>query len=185
MWHTVPVALTATMHRFALDLSDVDRGVYEQLDLRVAQHPSESAVRMVARVLAYALRYEEGIAFGRGVSSADEPAIWVKDLRGDTTLWVDVGLPAGERLHRAMKAVGRVVVYCHKDPTPWLREVERATIHKKECLEVWSFPADLLAAVADRISRNTSLSITVTDGILYLDIDGFSVEGVPVRHSFE
>ncbi|RLB46048.1 MAG: hypothetical protein DRJ42_28560 [Deltaproteobacteria bacterium] len=170
------------MHRFAIDLSDVDRGVYEQLDLRVAQHPSESVRRMVARVLAYCLRYEEGIAFGRGVSSAEEPALWVKDLRGDVTLWVDVGLPAPERLHRAMKSVGRVVVYAHKDPTPWLREVDRATIHKKDALEIWSFPAELLEAFEAGVSRNTKLSLTVTDGLLYLDIAGASVSGAPVRH---
>ena len=82
-------------------------------------------------------------------------------------------------------AVGRVVVYCHKDPTPWLREVQRATIHKKEALEVWSFPLELLTVLADRVSRKTALGITVTDGVLYLDIDGFSVEGTPVRHVFE
>ena len=77
------MALTSTIHRFQIQLSDVDRGVYESLDLRVAQHPSESAQRMLARVLAYALRHEEGIDFGRGLSTVEEPALWVKDLRGE------------------------------------------------------------------------------------------------------
>lgn len=171
------------MHRFSIDLSDVDRGVYQEFDLRVAQHPSESARRMAARVLAYCLCYDEGIAFGRGVSSADEPALWVKDLRGDVTLWVDVGLPTAERLHRAMKAVGRVAVYAHKDPTPWLRELTRATIYKKESVEIWSFPTELLEAFEERLARNMTLRLTVTDGLLYLDIDGVTVTAAPTRHT--
>ena len=65
------MALTATMHRFELDLSDVDRGVYQQLELRVAQHPSEAVRYMLARVIAYCLSWEEGIAFTRGLAAAD------------------------------------------------------------------------------------------------------------------
>ena len=49
------------MHTFTVDLADVDRGVYEQLSLRVARHPSETASNVLLRVLAYALEYEEGI----------------------------------------------------------------------------------------------------------------------------
>ena len=46
------MALTATMHHIEVALSDVDRGVYEALDLRVAQHPSESMRYLLTRTLA-------------------------------------------------------------------------------------------------------------------------------------
>ena len=46
------MALGATVHRFQIDLSDVDRGVYEALDLRVARHPSESVPYLLTRTLA-------------------------------------------------------------------------------------------------------------------------------------
>ena len=49
------MALTATIYNFDIDLSDSDRGVYETLALRVAQHPSESDEYLIARVLAYLL----------------------------------------------------------------------------------------------------------------------------------
>jgi len=177
------MALGSTMYRFAIELSDVDRGVYESLDLRVAQHPSESARRMVARVVAYALRYEEGIAFGRGVSTVDEPAIWVKDLRGDVTAWIDVGLPAPERLHRASKTGARVFVYNHKDPTPWLREIEKAKIHNREAIEIWTLPAPFLDALQERVARNVAWSITVTDGLIYVQDGDDTFEGAPVRQA--
>jgi uncharacterized protein YaeQ len=138
------MALGATIHRFQIDLSDVGRGVYTSLELRVAQHPSESGRRMLARVLAYALQYEEGIEFGRGLSTSEDPALWVKDLRGDVRAWIEVGQPSAERLHKASKLGARVVVYAYADPAPLLRELARGAIHRREQLEVWELPRALL-----------------------------------------
>ncbi len=76
------MALGATVRRFDLEVSDVDRGVYESLDLKVAQHPSENGPYLVARMLAYALELEEGLAFTNGLAASDEPALWVRDLTG-------------------------------------------------------------------------------------------------------
>ena len=65
---SVRVALTATVYRLNLTLSDVERGVYEKLELRLARHPSESARYFWLRTIAYCLSYEEGIAFSKGGS---------------------------------------------------------------------------------------------------------------------
>src|SRR5204862_6865145 len=65
------VALSSTIHQFAVQLSHVDRGVYEALELRVARHPSESEEFMCARVLAYCLECQEGLAFSKGLADAD------------------------------------------------------------------------------------------------------------------
>ena len=109
------MAETATIYNFSIDLSDMDRGVYETLELRVARHPSETAEYMVVRVLAYCLEYQEGITLTEGVSSGHEPALLVRDLTGRVTAWIEVGLPDAARLHRASKLAGRVAVYTHRD----------------------------------------------------------------------
>ncbi|MGO8608693.1 YaeQ family protein, partial [Rhizobium johnstonii] len=57
------MATGATIHTFSVQLADVDRGVYEDLMLRVARHPSETDAYMVTRLHAYLLEYQEGIAF--------------------------------------------------------------------------------------------------------------------------
>ena len=176
------MAISATLYRLTIDLSDVDRGVYEVLDLRVAQHPSESKRRMLARVLAYCLRFEEGISFGRGLSTSEEPAIAVKDLQDNMTRWIDVGLPQPERLHRAMKAVGQVSVAVHRDPTTWLRELARAKIHRKASLDIFSLPAAVLDLLDEHVSRKTALRLTVNDGVVYADINGQTAEGSPTAH---
>jgi len=117
------MAIAATMFTFDIDLADADRQVYETLALRVARHPSESEEYLVARVLAYAMEHTEGIAFSRGVSEPDEPAILVRDLTGAIQSWIEIGSPDAARLHRAAKAAPRVAVYTHKDAAPLLRNL--------------------------------------------------------------
>ena len=104
------MALNSTVYHFDVQLSDVDRGVYEALSLRVARHPSETEEYLVTRVLAYALEYAEGIAFSKGLADPDEPAIVVRDLTGAVQVWIEIGAPDAERLHKASKASPRVVV---------------------------------------------------------------------------
>jgi len=85
------MALTATIYHFQITLSDVDRGVYEALDLRVARHPSETMRYLVTRTLAYCLSYEDGIGFSKGgLSSAEEAPLSVRDATGVLRAWIDV-----------------------------------------------------------------------------------------------
>ncbi|MCB9616272.1 MAG: YaeQ family protein [Sandaracinus sp.] len=175
------MALGATIHRFSIELSDVERSVYESLDLRVAQHPSETPRRMIARVLAYALQHEEGIDFGRGLSATDDPAVWVRDPAGDVRVWIEVGQPSPERLHRASKAAGRTVVYAYADPTPWLRELDKATVHRREALELWVLPPSLLDALEAALERHERWSLTVSEGTLYLTRGEATFEGTLER----
>src|SRR5580692_5322403 len=134
------MALTATMHHFHVTVSDVDRAVYETLDLRVARHPSESGRYLTTRMLAYCLSYEEGIAFSKGgLSSAEEPPISVMDPTGIFLAWIDVGSPSAERLHKASKAARRVALYTHADLKLLRREAASRAIHKVEDIEVWRF----------------------------------------------
>ena len=104
------MALTAIIYNFSIELADVDRGVYESLTLKVAQHPSETEERLLTRVLAYCLEYTDGIAFSKGgISDPDEPAITVRDLTGALKVWIEVGAPDAARLHKASKAAQAVL----------------------------------------------------------------------------
>jgi len=117
------MAAGATLYHLQIELSDVDRGVYETLDLRLAQHPSESMPYLLARTLAYSLLYEEGIAFSKGgLSSTDEAPLSVRDPQGNLRVWVEIGTPSADRLHKASKASPRVVVFTQHDPRLLVRE---------------------------------------------------------------
>jgi uncharacterized protein YaeQ len=171
------MALTATIHHFTIRLSDVDRGVYETLELKAAKHPSESDEYLVTRVLAYCLEYAEGIAFSRGLSDPDDPAIAVRDLTGALKAWVEIGSPDAARLHKAAKAAPRVAVYTHKDPVQLLRSLEGERIHRAEALELYALGSELVAALVERLARRNDLDLSVTDRHLYVTIGGETLSG--------
>jgi len=178
------MAQTATMFHFQVELSDVDRSVYETLDLRVARHPSESMRYMLTRTLAYCLEYEEGIAFSKGgLSSDDEPPIAVRDLTGLLRVWIDIGAPSAERLHKASKAAPRVALYTHVDLLLLRREASSRPIHRVDDIAVWRVEASFLDALEAKVDRHTKLALLRTDGALYATIHDKTVEGTLTRCS--
>ncbi|MDQ6828383.1 MAG: YaeQ family protein [Gemmatimonadota bacterium] len=177
------MALTATIHTFDIQLGDVDRGVYETLALRVARHPSETEDYLFTRVLAYGLEYAEGIAFSKGLAEPDEPAIAVRDLTGALKVWVDIGAPDANRLHRASKAAARVAVYTHRDPAQLVRQLAGERIHRAEALELYAIDRALLAELVERLERRMSFALSVTGGHLYITIGDDVLDGAVERHA--
>jgi uncharacterized protein YaeQ len=171
------MALGATIYVFEIELANADLGVYEHLDLRVARHPSERADHLLARLIAYCLEYTEGIAFSKGLSDSDEPAIAVRDLTGSLRSWIDVGLPEAPRLHRASKAAPRVAVYTHKDPAQLLSRLGGEKIHRAAELELYALDRDWLAALERRLERRMQFTLTVSAQHLYLSLGTETLTG--------
>ena len=117
----------------------------------------------MARLLGYLLEFAEGIEFSRGVSDPDEPTIAVRDLTGVIKTWIDVGTPDAARLHKASKAAARVVVYTHKDPTQFLKQLAGERIHRAEALELYAIDRALVSALVARLERRVAFSVSVSD----------------------
>jgi uncharacterized protein YaeQ len=177
------VSLTATIYNIHIDLNDADRGVYESLDLRVARHPSESEEYLVARVLAYALEFTEGIAFSTGgLSDADAPPITVRDLTGAITLWIEIGNPDAARLHKASKAAPRVAVYTHKGVERLVENLAGERIHRAEALEIHAIDRALVAALASRLDRRMTFALSISDRELFVSLGAETLTGAVSRH---
>lgn len=166
------MALTATMRRFQIVLSDTDRGVYDELDVRAAQHPSETDRYLAARVVARCLEHGEGFEFTRGLSADDEPALWQRDLRGDLQAWVEVGSPSVDRLHKAMKTGARVAVYAYKGVPELAREIAARGVHKREELALYALDPAFLDGIVASFDRMNKWEMSVSGGGLYLTIGG-------------
>lgn len=179
------MALTATIHTFEIQLADVDRGVYEMLDLRVARHPSETAEYLLTRTLAYCLEYREGIAFSRGLAEPDEPAISIRDLTGSLQGWIEVGAPDAARLHRASKAAPRVAVYTHRPPAMLVRQLRGERIHRREELELYAIDHALLEELSGRLERRNRWELSVADGQLYVSTAGAALTGRIARFNID
>lgn len=171
------MALTATVHRFEIELADIDRGVYESLDFRVARHPSEDEARVVVRVLARAVAHEDGLEFGRGLSTVEDPALWTRTPTGEVATWIDVGLPSAERLHRASKRADRVLVFTHKLDTALSKTWSSRSVHRAETIEIVRLPIDFVTDLAEQLERNVRWYITVQDGLVSVTHGERSIDG--------
>jgi uncharacterized protein YaeQ len=176
------VAQTATIYNFEIELSHVDRGIYQSISLRVACQPSETPEYLLTRVLAYCLELTEGIAFGKGLAEPNEPALSVRDLTGALKVWVEVGAPDAARLHKASQACPRVVVYTHKEPRQVLPQLVGERIHRVEALEFYSLDREMLAQLAARLDRRLSFALSVSDDHLYVTVGDETFSGARERH---
>ncbi|WP_417509873.1 YaeQ family protein [Microbacterium sp.] len=177
------MAIGSTIYTFTVQLADMDRGVYDDFTLRVARHPSETDAYMVTRLLAYCLEYTEGIAFGEGISSTDEPTVIVRDLTGAVMAWIEVGAPDAERLHHGSRIAERVAVYTHRDPAKVIAAWSGKRIHNVDAIEVFSFESAFIADAVELLERRSTVTLTVTEGQLYLDLNGTTLSTTVHAHS--
>jgi uncharacterized protein YaeQ len=167
------------LYRFTINLSDIDRGIYEELDLRLAQHPSESITYLITRMLAYVLTYQEGLEFTpSGLSDPDLPALWAKTDHGSIRLWIEVGSPSARRLHKATKTATQVIVYTYKKPEVLLKEVRENDVFKAETIQFYAFDPDFLLALEKNIEKNNRWSILVQEGQISVNIGSETHIGV-------
>ncbi|WP_084079004.1 YaeQ family protein [Demequina sp. NBRC 110057] len=176
------MAAGATLHTFDVAVADMDRGVYEDLELRVARHPSETAAFLVTRILAYCLEYREGIAFGEGIATTDEPAVIVRDLTGAVMAWIEVGAPEADRLHYGSRLAEETTVYTHRDPAKVLARWDGKRIHRREDIVLHSLDGAFVDEVAQRLERRNRLTVTVTERHLYVEINGDALETQVADH---
>jgi uncharacterized protein YaeQ len=170
------MAAGAVMYNFAVQLADVDRGVYDDITLRVARHPSETDAYMMTRVLAYCLEYVDGIAFSDGISStATEPAVLVRDPTGRLTTWIEVGAPDAERLHYGSKLADRTTVYTHRDPEKVIGAWTGKRIHQLEQITVQNFDPRFVDAAVAALERRNAVTVSVVEGQLYLELNGVTL----------
>ena len=177
------MALPSTPVRFKIELSHVDRNIYESLDLRLAKHPSETTRYLLCRLLAYCAVYQEGLAFSRGgLSTPDEAPVAQHSLDGRLLLHVEIGTPSAERLHKASKAAPRVVVFTQHDPAQLVAALRGHKVHRLEAIEAYALAPSFLDDLATCIGeRGAEFELTIADQQLYVSIAGKSFS-TPLEH---
>jgi len=174
------MALTATVFKARLSVSDLDRPYYGEHELVLARHPSETDERMMLRLLAFALHADEQLAFGRGLSNDDEPALWLKDLTGRITHWIEVGLPEERLLRRVCGRADRVSVYAYgRRAGVWWQGL-RDTVAALERLTVWQISDADAQSLQSFAGRGMTLQCTVQEGTVWLSDEKRTAELTPV-----
>jgi len=170
------MALPSTIYKASIQLSDIDRGVYESLQATVAKHPSETDERLVARLLAWAIFHEPELVFTKGLCVADEPDIWVKGPDGRVRFWVEVGLPESDRIIKASRHAERVALLaCGRALTSWNQQ-HLPKVAGVSNLTVISLDHAFINTLAGRLERSITWSMTITEGMVYLEVEGVTLE---------
>ena len=162
------MAQRSTVHRVTIDLSDTDRQVYEQLQLSVARADSETMHRLAARLLAYCLHYEPGIAFSQGVSAGDEPDVWIKTPDDRVQAWIEVGLPDAKRLIKAARHCERVVLLAYGRALPRWQAEHLPALAECRNITVTALEIAFLDRLAAGVGRSITWELVVSGGTLYL-----------------
>ncbi|ODS96257.1 MAG: hypothetical protein ABS56_13800 [Lautropia sp. SCN 69-89] len=175
------MALRATIYKAELSVADIDRGRYADYTLTIAKHPSETEERMMIRILAFALRADEALAFGRGLSTEDDPDLLRTDLTGAIDFWIDVGWPDERRVRRACSRAREVLVvtYGGAKAEAWWRQVGPA-LARCDNLEVLEVPADAAAALAALARRALQLHCSIQERQVLFGSDDGQVAFEPV-----
>ncbi len=180
------MALKATIFKAALQIADMDRGVYADHQLTLARHPSETDERLMVRLLAFALHvpaddHDGALEFGKGLWDTDEPELWQRDLTGQVLQWIEVGQPDDKRLMKASGRSERVTAIAYSASTPiWWAGVA-TKITRASNIAVWQIPADQSQALAALAQRGMQLQVTVQDGTVWVGDAATSVEITPLR----
>ena len=171
------MALSSTIYKVDLSVADMDRNYYEQFQLTLACHPSETIERMMLRLVVFARHASQRLKFTRGISSDNEPDLWEHHDHGAINLWIELGLPEERRIRQACGRSDAVAVYVYGDrawPVWW--RLQEPALCKLDKLKVWMVTEVTLALLADRVRRTMQLSCSIQDGLLWLADDHASVE---------
>lgn len=159
----------STVVKVELQVSDMDRHYYASHALTLAQHPSETDLRLLVRLLAFALFADERLEFGRGLSDEDEPTLWRRDYTGDVEQWIELGQPDESRLRKAAGRAREVVVvgYGGNAAAAWWSR-NASALARLENLTVLEFDAAELDDALPLMGRGARLTAMIQDGELQL-----------------
>jgi len=166
------MAPNATIYRLELQVSDMDRHYYAGHALTLAQHPSETPLRLIARVIAFALNAHERLEFGRGLSNEEDPDLWLRDYTGDVEHWIDLGQPDESRIRKACGRARQVTVvnYSGGAADIWWDKAANSLGRLKNLTVVNLDPASVEAA-AGLLERSMNMGAMIQDGELQLIAD--------------
>jgi uncharacterized protein YaeQ len=163
------LALKSTIHKAELQISDMDRNHYQGYTLTLARHPSETDERLLWRLVAFALNADERLSFCKGISTDDEPDLWLKSLSDEIECWIELGQPDEKRLRRACGRAKRVLVYPYaaRSADIWWQQ-NGAAYQRFKNLSVCKLSTSEDSSLSDLAQKNMDFTCTIQEGQLWL-----------------
>ncbi|MSR16545.1 MAG: YaeQ family protein [Methylococcaceae bacterium] len=167
------MAISSTINKVSLNISNIDQHYYQTHDLTVAQHPSETDFRFMIRLIAFMANASESLYFTKGLNDNDEPELWQKSLTDDIELWIDLGQPDDKRIRKACGRAKQVIIYTYNERKAkvwWEQQKEK--LARCSNLKVFHINAEGVEAM---IKRSMQLQCSIQDGEIYLSDDNVNL----------
>ena len=167
------MAISSTINKVSLNISNIDQYYYQIHDLTIAQHPSETDFRFMIRLIAFMANASEELCFTKGLNDSDEPELWQKSLTDEIELWIDLGQPDDKRIRKACGRAKQVIVYTYHDRKAkiwWEQQKEK--LARCSNLKVFHINAEGVEAM---VKRSMQLHCNIQDGEIYLSDDNLNL----------
>lgn len=153
----------------------MDRQLYGDYNLTLALHPSETVERMMVRILAFCYRAAETLSFTKGLSSVDEPDLWLKHDNGTILEWIEVGQPTPERLKKAANQSQAVYLFSYGRGWDvwWKNNADNIKALPK--VTSYFFAAEELKSLCELADKTMKLTVTITEKMAYVSNETVNV----------
>lgn len=167
------MAISATIYKAEINIADMDKHYYQRHEFTLAQHPSETALRMMIRLIAFTLNAHEQLTFTKGLSSDSEPDLWQKSLSDEIELWIDLGQPEEKRIRKACGRAKQVIIYTynHRSAEPWWQQQAQQLARYKN-LTIIHIDAENIESL---VQRTMHLQCNIQDTELYINDDNNAI----------
>ena len=162
------MAQNSTIYKAKISIADIDRNYYADHQLTLACHPSETAERLMIRLLSFALNGDERLLPAAGMTDNDEPDFWLKDYTGIILLWIEIGQPDEKRILKACGRSDAVKIYTYNaKPELWWESIA-AKVSKADNLTVTAIDPASAKALTVFAERSIDIQLTVQDGEIWV-----------------
>ena len=163
------MAIGATIYKAKITVSDLRRHYYAEHTLTVACHPSETEQRMMLRLLSFALYANENLTFGKGVSSADEPDLWLRNKDETIDTWITLGQPDIKQVKKACHRSKETVIICYGDAAlkTWWSKYQKDLSHFNH-LHVFHINTQHYDRLQDFAEKNLSIVVNIDEDDIFL-----------------
>ncbi len=163
------MALKPTLYKIDLQLVDTDRDIYENCKFTLTQHPSETELRMMVRLMVYALNYHQDLQFTKGLSSQDEPDIWQISPSGEVESWIEVGQASADRMRKGVSRSPKVTLYAYGSETPIWWQKAATAYQALPHINVFKFDHKQVSKLTEMVARKMEITLTISSGELFVN----------------
>lgn len=174
------MALKATIYKFDLSISDMDRDYYADHQLTVARHPSESSERMMLRILAFIFNAHEQLTFTKGLSDIDEPDLWQKNLHDGIERWIELGQPSEQRIKKGCNQADQMMIYSYDNGSfeQWWQK-EQNKLNTRANLAIFTIEENKGMKLTQLLARQCNIQCTLSEGQAWLTLSDTTIEVSP------